>query len=209
MSYRGARTSRSIGNREILCNPQPPRRVLLVEDTARLESFKAYDVRGKVPEQLNAADGRTDRPGVRRVHPSFPGGGRVTTSVSRARRSQAHLTRGLVASRASTWWTSAWWAPRRCTTPRSPWGWTGGSWSPPATIPREYNGMKFTREQARPISSDTGLFDIEERVRVALRGRAPQPAVAAKPGRRGAQGYAAGVRRAPSHLCRSGRRCGR
>ncbi len=29
--------------------------------------------------------------------------------------------------------------------------------------PRDYNGMKFVREQARPISSDTGLFDIEAR----------------------------------------------
>lgn len=30
--------------------------------------------------------------------------------------------------------------------------------------PRDYNGLKFVREQARPISSDTGLFDIEARV---------------------------------------------
>jgi len=29
--------------------------------------------------------------------------------------------------------------------------------------PRDYNGLKFVREQARPISSDTGLFDIEAR----------------------------------------------
>lgn len=30
--------------------------------------------------------------------------------------------------------------------------------------PREYNGMKLVRQQSRPISSDTGLKDIEERV---------------------------------------------
>ena len=30
--------------------------------------------------------------------------------------------------------------------------------------PRDYNGMKFVREQARPISADTGLFDIEAMV---------------------------------------------
>ncbi len=30
--------------------------------------------------------------------------------------------------------------------------------------PRDYNGLKFVREDARPISSDTGLFDIERRV---------------------------------------------
>lgn len=28
--------------------------------------------------------------------------------------------------------------------------------------PRDYNGLKFVREDARPISADTGLFDIEE-----------------------------------------------
>lgn len=30
--------------------------------------------------------------------------------------------------------------------------------------PRNYNGMKFVREQARPISADSGLFDIEAMV---------------------------------------------
>ena len=29
--------------------------------------------------------------------------------------------------------------------------------------PKDYNGLKFVREGARPISSDTGLFDIEKR----------------------------------------------
>jgi phosphomannomutase len=29
--------------------------------------------------------------------------------------------------------------------------------------PKDYNGLKFVREQARPISADTGLFDIEAR----------------------------------------------
>ena len=52
--------------------------------------------------------------------------------------------------------------------------------------PREYNGMKFTRAQARPISADTGLFDIEEMVREAMtaggKGRLAGQAAAAKPG---------------------------
>ena len=30
--------------------------------------------------------------------------------------------------------------------------------------PKEYNGMKLVRQESRPISSDTGLKDIEERV---------------------------------------------
>ena len=31
--------------------------------------------------------------------------------------------------------------------------------------PAEYNGMKFVREQARPISGDTGLVQIRNMVR--------------------------------------------
>src|SRR6185436_2784344 len=27
--------------------------------------------------------------------------------------------------------------------------------------PKDYNGMKFVREQSKPISGDTGLFDIQ------------------------------------------------
>ncbi len=30
--------------------------------------------------------------------------------------------------------------------------------------PKDYNGLKFVREQAKPISADTGLADIERRV---------------------------------------------
>jgi phosphomannomutase/phosphomannomutase/phosphoglucomutase len=52
--------------------------------------------------------------------------------------------------------------------------------------PREYNGMKFTREQARPISSDTGLLEIEEMVREAMTGAGAGPlarkTAAARPG---------------------------
>ncbi len=56
--------------------------------------------------------------------------------------------------------------------------------------PREYNGMKFTREQARPISSDTGLLEIEEMVREAMSeaghaGEGPPAAAHAPPRRPG------------------------
>ena len=35
--------------------------------------------------------------------------------------------------------------------------------------PRDYNGLKFTRDKARPISADTGLLEIEQSVLEALR----------------------------------------
>ncbi len=41
--------------------------------------------------------------------------------------------------------------------------------------PRDYNGMKFVREQARPISADTGLFDIEDLVHANRFDDAPVP----------------------------------
>lgn len=41
--------------------------------------------------------------------------------------------------------------------------------------PRDYNGMKFVREQARPISADTGLFDIEDLVHADDFTDAPRP----------------------------------
>lgn len=40
--------------------------------------------------------------------------------------------------------------------------------------PKDYNGLKLVREQARPISADTGLLDIKRRVLDGIAPRAPQ-----------------------------------
>ncbi|MBC7293770.1 MAG: phosphomannomutase, partial [Thermoleophilia bacterium] len=40
--------------------------------------------------------------------------------------------------------------------------------------PRDYNGMKFTREEARPISADTGLREMEAYVLARLAGTGPE-----------------------------------
>jgi phosphomannomutase len=48
--------------------------------------------------------------------------------------------------------------------------------------PRDYNGMKFTREKARPISADTGLVQMEAMVAAALAGEEEAVAVAAASG---------------------------
>ncbi len=45
-------------------------------------------------------------------------------------------------------------------------GYPGGLSITASHNPREYNGMKFVREHSRPISSDSGLFDIRD---IALR----------------------------------------
>jgi phosphomannomutase/phosphoglucomutase len=150
-----------------------------MEDAARLESFKAYDVRGKVPEQLNEEMAELiGRAYAELIHPSrvVVGHDIRLTSPQIA----AALTRGLVAAGVDVVDIGLVGTEEVYHATFSL-GVDGGIMVTASHNPREYNGMKFTREQARPISSDTGLFDIEERVRVALRG-GPQPAVAARPG---------------------------
>ncbi len=150
-----------------------------MEDTARLESFKAYDVRGKVPEQLNEEIAvLIGKAYAELVRPSTVVVGhdiRLTSPVL-----SAALARGLVASGVDVvdiglvGTEEVYHATFSLAL-------DGGIMVTASHNPREYNGMKFTREQARPISSDTGLFDIEATVRGVLEGGAA-PADAAQPG---------------------------
>jgi phosphomannomutase len=150
-----------------------------MDDTARLESFKAYDVRGKVPEQLNVQMAEL----IGRAYAGLIHASRVVVGHDIRLTSPeitAALTRGLVAAGVDVVDIGLVGTEEVYHATFSL-GVDGGIMVTASHNPREYNGMKFTREQARPISSDTGLFDIEERVRVALRG-GPQPVVAAQAG---------------------------
>ena len=71
-------------------------------------------------------DGRAHRPGVRRTHPCHPGSSSATTSASPALQHDRRSVPRADRRPGSTWSTSAWWAPRRCTTPRSRLGLDGG-----------------------------------------------------------------------------------
>ena len=137
-----------------------------MEEPVRLESFKAYDVRGKVPEQLNTDMAELiGRAYAELVHPTRVVVGHdvrltspeITDALSAGLvASGAHVVNiGLVGTEEVYHATFAL-------------GVDGGIMVTASHNPREYNGMKFTREQARPISSDTGLFDIEEMVRTAM-----------------------------------------
>jgi phosphomannomutase len=153
--------------------------MLLMEDTARLESFKAYDVRGKVPEQLNEEMAEL----IGRAYAELIQASRVVVGHDIRLTSPqitAALSRGLVAAGVDVVDIGLVGTEEVYHATFSL-GEDGGIMVTASHNPREYNGMKFTRAKARPISSDTGLFDIEERVRVALTGGA-RPAVAAKPG---------------------------
>lgn len=137
-------------------------------EARRLECFKAYDVRGRVPDQLDAvmaeqigrAYARLIRPGQVVVGHDI----RLTSvEISEA------LCRGLTGAGVdvvdiglvgteevyfSTFFL----------------GLDGGVMVTASHNPRDYNGMKFTRDKARPISADTGLLEMEAMVSAALAG---------------------------------------
>lgn len=131
-----------------------------------LECFKAYDVRGRVPDQLN--EHMAELIGLayaRLVHPKQVAVGHDVrlTSPSLAEALCRGLTAagvdvvdiGLVGTEEVYFATFSL-------------GLDGGVMVTASHNPRDYNGMKFTREQARPISADTGLLEIEAMVVAAL-----------------------------------------
>ena len=180
-----------------------------MEEPARLESFKAYDVRGKVPEQLNTGMAELiGRAYAELIQPSRVVVGHDVRLTSPE--ITAALSRGLVASGVDVVDIGLV-GTEEVYHATFALGVDGGIMVTASHNPREYNGMKFTRAQARPISSDTGLFDIEEMVREPLNGgsdsgrRAGASCRRAESGRIEQIGHAAGFRRAPSHLHRPGR----
>lgn len=133
---------------------------------SRLECFKAYDVRGRVPDQLD--EGMAELIGLayaRLVHPKRVAVGhdvRLTSlSLTEA------LCRGLTAAGVDVvdiglvGTEEVYFATFSLVL-------DGGIMVTASHNPRDYNGMKFTREQARPISADTGLLEIEAMVVSAL-----------------------------------------
>jgi phosphomannomutase/phosphomannomutase/phosphoglucomutase len=131
----------------------------------RLSCFKAYDVRGRVPDELDENLVRR----IGRAYASFLEPKRVAVGYD-IRLSSPEMARalsdGLIESGVNVVDIG------RCGTEQVYFatfhmGLDGGVMVTASHNPKDYNGMKFVREQARPISSDTGLADIE---RLALAG---------------------------------------
>ena len=97
---------------------------------------------------------RKNRPSLRQVSHPGQGRGRLTTSACRARRLPAPSTEGLLESGVDV--VDIGLLRHRAgvlrDVPPSEARWRE-SWSPPVTTPKDYNGLKFVREQSRPISS--------------------------------------------------------
>src|SRR5947209_12516763 len=126
-----------------------------------LPSFKAYDVRGVVPTELNeeiAYDiGRAyaDQPGAKCVCIGYDirlSGPSLYKALARGLNEAGvdvvHL--GVVGTEMVYFATAFY-------------GYDGGVMITASHNPPAYNGMKMVRQESRPVSGDTGLLDIEKR----------------------------------------------
>lgn len=126
-----------------------------------LACFKAYDVRGVVPTELDVSlaydIGRAfaDETGAKRVcigHDIRLSGPELATALAKgladAGVAATHL--GMVGTEMVYFATANY-------------GFDGGIMVTASHNPPEYNGMKMVRAQSRPISSDSGLGEIERR----------------------------------------------
>ena len=127
-----------------------------------LPAFKAYDIRGRVPEELNddlarkigkalaarlgigpvvlGHDVRLTSPGLQEaLAAGLRGAGREVIDIGLCGTEEVYFQTDHL-------------------------GAAGGVMVTASHNPMDYNGMKLVREQARPISSDTGLFAISDTV---------------------------------------------
>src|ERR1700719_2946971 len=140
-----------------------------------LQSFKAYDVRGRIPDEINESLAYD----IGRAYCAFVKPHRVAVGYDIRLSSPplaAALKRGLLESGCDVLDIGL------CGTEGSYFATfaeklDGGIMATASHNPPDYNGMKFVREEARPISADTGLQEMR-----ALIESGRLPAKAAKPG---------------------------
>ncbi|MDY6982310.1 MAG: phosphomannomutase, partial [Pseudomonadota bacterium] len=121
--------------------------------------FKAYDVRGRIPDQLNEDIAYR----IGRAYAAFLRPVRVVVGYDIRLTSQsicAALSRGLIDSGVDVYNIGL------CGTEEIYFAthhlkMDGGIAVTASHNPKDYNGMKFVREESKPISADTGLNDIK------------------------------------------------
>jgi phosphomannomutase len=125
----------------------------------KLSCFKAYDVRGRVPEELS--EDLAYRIG--RAYAAFLSPARVAVGRD-VRFSSLPLTEALTAGLNEAGvevWDLGLCGTEQVYFATSHLGLDGGIMVTASHNPPEYNGMKFVREESRPISGDSGLKEIE------------------------------------------------
>ncbi|MCL4502081.1 MAG: phosphomannomutase, partial [Deltaproteobacteria bacterium] len=125
----------------------------------KLSCFKAYDVRGRVPEELNEDLAYK----IGRAYATFLKPAKV--SIGRDIRTSSlplaqALTNGLIDSGVEVWDLGL------CGTEQvyfytSALKLDGGIMVTASHNPPDYNGLKLVRRESRPVSGDTGLRDLE------------------------------------------------
>ena len=128
--------------------------------TTEITCFKAYDIRGRVPDQLNEDIAYR----IGRAFAALLSPGRVVVGFDIRLTSEALCTavsRGLMEGGADVLNIG------QCGTEEVYFATShlkadGGIAVTASHNPKDYNGMKLVRENSRPISEDTGLFDIKK-----------------------------------------------
>ncbi|MDO8330198.1 MAG: phosphomannomutase CpsG [Fluviicoccus sp.] len=145
----------------------------------KLSAFKAYDVRGRVPDQLNERMVQEiGRAYARVIKPE----GAVAVGRD-IRETSGAFARALIAGLNAEGCRTV--DVGLCGTEMVYYaagqaGMGGGIMVTASHNPSDYNGLKMVRSGARPISSDTGLDDIEQEARRLLAGPATTLAVSAE-----------------------------
>ncbi|MEO0435516.1 MAG: phosphomannomutase [Pseudomonadota bacterium] len=126
---------------------------------SEISCFKAYDVRGRVPDQLNEDIAfRIGRAFAETLKPERVVVGhdiRLSSPAIKAALSEGLMLQGVDVYDIGLCGTEEIYFA----TSHS--GMDGGIAVTASHNPSDYNGMKFVREGSRPISGDTGLFDIK------------------------------------------------
>ncbi len=145
-------------------------------------AFKAYDVRGRIPDEINDELARA----IGRAYAGFVKPQRVVVGrdirLTSAALAEA-LIEGLLESGVSVadiglcGTEGVYFATAKSSSADGTFD--GGIMVTASHNPPDYNGMKFVREDSRPISSDTGLREM-----AAIIGEGRLPATAASSGRK-------------------------
>ena len=154
-------------------------RVTLSEMGEYLACFKAYDVRGKVPSELNPevaeAIGRAfaHHTGAKKICVGYDirlSGPELEIALTKGLNAGgcAVVDLGLIGTEMVYFATAFY-------------GLDGGVMITASHNPPEYNGMKMVRSESRPISGDTGLYDIEKTASELLSGALTLPNVDCAP----------------------------